>query len=171
MIGAEMVTHEGYDVPRETFATFFSVIRDAVEEVLGAEWTPKLSGAWAEMLAEIDHFAQQVPRTDVVSPYFAPRLEAGGSSGHAETGPEPVMIFGLALALAAQAALPSGALHYFGRTDYVGPGLVCGAAFTFPLAKGETAVLTKSILTVSTYAFGVDAGSFSIFESQYTTPG
>ena len=81
------------------------------------------------------------------------------------------MIFGLALALAAQAALPSGALHYFGRTDYVGPGLVCGAAFTFPLAKGETAVLTKSILTVSTYAFGVDAGSFSIFESQYTTTG
>ena len=81
------------------------------------------------------------------------------------------MIFGLALALAAQAALPPSALHYYGRTDYVGPGLVCGSAFTFPLATGETAVLTKSILTIATYTFSVRAGSFSIFESQYTTMG
>jgi hypothetical protein len=71
-----MVTHEGYDVPREVFTTFFTVVRDTVEEVLGAAWTPEMAGAWAEMLAEIDRFAGLTPRTDVVSAFHAPRLAA-----------------------------------------------------------------------------------------------
>jgi hypothetical protein len=37
MIGAEMITHEGYDVPREVFATFFAVVRDVAREVLGLD--------------------------------------------------------------------------------------------------------------------------------------
>ena len=35
MIETEIITHEGYDVPREVFATFFAVVRDAVRQVLG----------------------------------------------------------------------------------------------------------------------------------------
>ena len=40
LIGTEMVNHEGYDVPREVFVTFFRVIRDTAREILGADWTP-----------------------------------------------------------------------------------------------------------------------------------
>ncbi|HEX2559805.1 globin [Phenylobacterium sp.] len=56
MILTEMVTHEGYDVPREVFATFFGFVRDAVREVLGADWTPPFAQAWDELLAEIDGY-------------------------------------------------------------------------------------------------------------------
>ncbi len=76
MISTEMVTHEGYDVPREVFATFFAVVRDGVQSVLGPAWTPDLASAWDELLSEIDRFAQLTPRSDVVSAYHAPRVEA-----------------------------------------------------------------------------------------------
>lgn len=76
MIGTEMVTHEGYDVPREVFSTFFAVVRDATREVLGAAWTSDMGGAWEDMLAEIDLYGQKTPRTDVTSAYHAPRLAA-----------------------------------------------------------------------------------------------
>ena len=76
MIGTEMVTHEGYDVPREVFATFFAVVRDAVREVLGPAFTPELAGAWDALLAEIDVYVQATPRHDVVSAYHAPRVAA-----------------------------------------------------------------------------------------------
>ena len=75
MIGTEMVTHEGYDVPREVFATFFAVVRDAAQEVLGAAWTPDLTDAWDALLQEMDGYAQRTPRTDVVSDYHATRVE------------------------------------------------------------------------------------------------
>lgn len=74
MIGTEMITHEGYDVPREVFSTFFAVVRDATREVLGAAWTPGIASAWEAMLAEIDGYGQKTPRTDVVSAYHTPRL-------------------------------------------------------------------------------------------------
>lgn len=70
MIGTEMVTHEGYDVPREVFATFFAVIRDAARDLLAGDWTAEFELAWAEMLAEIDHYVRKTPRTDVDNPYF-----------------------------------------------------------------------------------------------------
>jgi len=53
MIGAELVTHEGYDVPREVFVTFFAVIRDTVREDLGHEWTDRFDAAWSDLLDEI----------------------------------------------------------------------------------------------------------------------
>jgi hemoglobin-like flavoprotein len=74
MIGAEMVTHEGYDVPRETFATFFAVVRDAVRGEPGAGWSPACEAAWGAMLGEMDAFADATPRSDVVSAYHAPRV-------------------------------------------------------------------------------------------------
>jgi hemoglobin-like flavoprotein len=56
MILTEMVTHEGYDVPRQVFATFFGFVRDTVREVAGADWTGDFERAWDELLAEIDRY-------------------------------------------------------------------------------------------------------------------
>lgn len=74
MIGTEMVTHEGYDVPREVFATFFAIVRDALRDLLAGDWTPAFDSAWAEMLAEIEGFAQKTPRTGEISPFHAERV-------------------------------------------------------------------------------------------------
>ena len=76
MISTEMITHEGYDVPRDVFATFFSIVRDATAQVLGAAWTPQLASAWTEMLDEMDRFAQVTPRVDVMSAFHAQRVAA-----------------------------------------------------------------------------------------------
>jgi hemoglobin-like flavoprotein len=61
MIGTEMITHEGYDVPREVFATFFAVVAETARDTLGPDWTPAMAAAWRDMLAEIDAFARKVP--------------------------------------------------------------------------------------------------------------
>lgn len=74
MIGTEMVTHEGYDIRREVFITFFGIVRDSARAVLGAEWTPAFEIAWTEMLAEMDAYAQATPRTDTSNPFYAARL-------------------------------------------------------------------------------------------------
>ena len=76
MIETEIITHEGYDVPREVFATFFTVVRDAVRDVLGPAFTPQLAAAWDALLAEIDVYVQATPRNDVVSAYHTSRVEA-----------------------------------------------------------------------------------------------
>ncbi|MCC7268247.1 MAG: globin [Caulobacteraceae bacterium] len=89
MIGTEMVTHEGYDVPREIFTTFFKVIAETTEVVLGSDWSSDFATAWREMLAEIDRYAAAVPRTDVVSPAFdsikAQMQERYGAGGQSAT--------------------------------------------------------------------------------------
>ena len=68
MISTEMITHEGYDVPREAFATFFANVGEGLQDVLGPDWTPGFERAWSEMLADIDGFAQGTPRSDVITP-------------------------------------------------------------------------------------------------------
>lgn len=65
MIGTEMMTHEGYDVPREVFVTFFAIIRDAMRETLAGAWSDAFEAAWAKLLDEIHHFADLTPRVDV----------------------------------------------------------------------------------------------------------
>ena len=84
MIQTEMVTHEGYDVPREVFSTFFGVIRETAREVLGPEWTPPFECAWSELLAEIAAYTDTNPRTDTDNAYFRQmraRFEAGELTG------------------------------------------------------------------------------------------
>lgn len=71
MIKAELVTHEGYDVDREVFATFFGHVAQTVQEGLGPEWTAETALAWAELLEEIDAYVQATPRSDVVNPVSA----------------------------------------------------------------------------------------------------
>lgn len=65
MIGTEMVTHEGYDVPREVFVTFFAIIRDAMRETLAGAWSDAFEAAWVKLLDEIHHFADATPHVDV----------------------------------------------------------------------------------------------------------
>ncbi len=74
MISTEMVTHEGYDIPREIFMTFFATIRDTARDLLDMDWTPAFEAAWSGMLAEMDVYAGATPRTDTTSAYFTPRL-------------------------------------------------------------------------------------------------
>jgi len=74
MIGTEMVTHEGYDIPREVFITFFGIVRDTARDILGADWTPAFETAWAGMLADMHAYADLTPRTDTSNPYYAARL-------------------------------------------------------------------------------------------------
>jgi hemoglobin-like flavoprotein len=56
LIQCEVVTHEGYDVPRDVFATFFGVVAEVVREACGPEWTDGMDAAWRQVLADLDFF-------------------------------------------------------------------------------------------------------------------
>jgi len=59
LIGSEAVTHEGYEVPRETFATFFGIVREVVHDACGSEWTQAMDNAWDQLLADLAHYVNQ----------------------------------------------------------------------------------------------------------------
>jgi hypothetical protein len=61
MIGCEIITHEGYDVPREVFATFFGVVARTLRDQLGEAWSPAIDAAWTALLAELDVYVQATP--------------------------------------------------------------------------------------------------------------
>lgn len=75
LMTTEMITHEGYDVPREIFSTFFGIVAEAVAEILADDWTPDLAAAWGALLAEIDGYLQVTPRSDVRTPAFPSYFE------------------------------------------------------------------------------------------------
>jgi hemoglobin-like flavoprotein len=54
MFQTELITHEGYDIPRSIFSTFFTVIRDTMKERLKEEWSFEFDRAWSELLREIE---------------------------------------------------------------------------------------------------------------------
>src|SRR6201995_3938400 len=54
MIECEVASHDAYGTPRELFFAFFGVIAATLRELLGAEWSPEIDRAWADMLAEIE---------------------------------------------------------------------------------------------------------------------
>lgn len=56
LIQAEVVTHEGYNVPPAVFATFFGVVCESVREACGEGWTAAMSEAWRRLLADLDHY-------------------------------------------------------------------------------------------------------------------
>lgn len=57
LIACELASHDAYGTPRELFVAFFAVIRDALRDLLGDEWTPAIAQTWDTLLAEIDAFA------------------------------------------------------------------------------------------------------------------
>ena len=56
LIQTEVVTHAGYDVPPDVFATFFGLVAEVVEETCGEAWTPAMAGAWRRTLADLDYY-------------------------------------------------------------------------------------------------------------------
>ncbi len=59
LIETEVITHEGYDVPRNVFATFFGIVAEVVRETCAGDWTPAMDGAWKRTLADLDHYVAQ----------------------------------------------------------------------------------------------------------------
>ena len=58
MIQCEVVTHEGYDVPREIFAIFFGTVAACLKAVLGADWSPAIDAAWSRLLVDLDYYVK-----------------------------------------------------------------------------------------------------------------
>lgn len=54
LMRVEIVNHENLGVPREAFPVFFTAMRDAFADVLGAEWSGEIDAAWGALLARID---------------------------------------------------------------------------------------------------------------------
>jgi hemoglobin-like flavoprotein len=56
LIACEVASHDGYGTPRELFIAFFAVIRDALRDLLGDEWSAEIAQAWERLLVELDAF-------------------------------------------------------------------------------------------------------------------
>lgn len=56
LIACEVASHDGYGTPRELFIAFFAVIRDALRDLLGDEWSAEIAQAWEQLLVELDAF-------------------------------------------------------------------------------------------------------------------
>lgn len=56
LIQCEVVTHAGYDVPPDVFATFFGLVCEVVREACAHGWAPEMEAAWRRMLADLDFY-------------------------------------------------------------------------------------------------------------------
>ena len=56
LIQTEVVTHAGYDVPPDVFATFFGLVAEVVREVCGPDWSPAMAEAWRRALVDLDYY-------------------------------------------------------------------------------------------------------------------
>ena len=55
-IQCEIVTHEGYGVPREAFAAFFAIVGDEVRDACAEEWTDAMAHAWKSLLKDLSRY-------------------------------------------------------------------------------------------------------------------
>jgi hemoglobin-like flavoprotein len=53
MLRCEVINHQEFGVPPETFTRFFVVMRDAFRDLLGPDWTADFDTAWATVLDEL----------------------------------------------------------------------------------------------------------------------
>jgi hemoglobin-like flavoprotein len=67
LIQCEVITHEGYDVPRDVFSTFFPFVADVVRDACGPDWTPAMDEAWVRLLAELDYFVKHPDQAAVAT--------------------------------------------------------------------------------------------------------
>jgi hemoglobin-like flavoprotein len=59
MIECEVSSHDAYGTPRELFVASFGVIADTLRDILDADWSPEIDGAWRNLLDEIDGVVTQ----------------------------------------------------------------------------------------------------------------
>jgi len=57
-IQIELANHVGFGVPTDVFMTFFRIIKDTFNDLLGAEWTSDFDSAWSELLQRADAIMQ-----------------------------------------------------------------------------------------------------------------
>jgi hemoglobin-like flavoprotein len=60
MIECEVVSHDAYGTPRELFVIFFGVIARTLQDVLGADWTAEMDGAWRKLQAEVEAMVAEI---------------------------------------------------------------------------------------------------------------
>ncbi len=61
MIGTEFITHDAYGIPRPIFGSFFAILAETLEAVVGPDWTPAMAAAWAALLTDIDTLLASTP--------------------------------------------------------------------------------------------------------------
>lgn len=54
MIQCEVLSHNHYGVPVETFGVFFDVVADTIRDVIGNDWTAETDAAWKQLLVELN---------------------------------------------------------------------------------------------------------------------
>ncbi|MEJ0066341.1 MAG: globin [Caulobacteraceae bacterium] len=67
LIQCEVVTHAGYDVPPDVFATFFPVVAETLREVVGEAWTPAIEQAWESLLADLDFYVRHPDQSETAA--------------------------------------------------------------------------------------------------------
>ena len=55
-ISSEIVTHIGYEVPPDAFASFFTVMRDEIRAACGPLWSPEMEHAWQRLLIDLERY-------------------------------------------------------------------------------------------------------------------
>jgi hemoglobin-like flavoprotein len=66
MIQCEVITHEGYDVPPDVFATFFGTVRNTLAELLAGQWTPAMDEAWASLMIELNFYVTHPDQSQTI---------------------------------------------------------------------------------------------------------
>ena len=67
LIQCEVMTHAGYDVPPDVFATFFGTVCETLKEVVGEGWRPDIDVAWRELLVDLDWYVQHPDQTETAA--------------------------------------------------------------------------------------------------------
>ena len=55
-IASEIVTHIGYEVPPDAFASFFTIMRDEIRVSCGPQWSPQMEDAWRRLLIDLERY-------------------------------------------------------------------------------------------------------------------
>ena len=55
-ISSEIVTHIGYEVPPDAFASFFTIMRDEIRTACAAQWSPEMEDAWQRLLFDLERY-------------------------------------------------------------------------------------------------------------------
>ena len=67
----EMVTHEGYDIPRDAYSMFFAIVRDALRTILSTDWRPEFEAAWDALLEDVARITGTTAEVPEHSAHFA----------------------------------------------------------------------------------------------------